>query len=91
MIGCGVDMAARYSSCATVGKYEERVDEVLRLRARREHAESWEEKRRRIASLGLVEREGSVDPALSPEPVKRYPGKVFPIEQVQFLCLQFIA
>lgn len=69
--GCGVDMAAAQPWCATVGEHKKRVDEALRLRARREHAESWEEKRRRIAVLGLVEREGSVDPALSPEPVKK--------------------
>lgn len=50
------------------------------MRARREYAESWEEKRLRAADLGLVGRRGSVDPALIPEPVNRascYPSSKF--------------
>jgi hypothetical protein len=66
MIQSGEDMVARFSSCATVEEHKDMVEEALRLRARGQGAESWnEEKQRRIAALGLSEQCGKVEPLSS--------------------------
>ncbi|KAG8699462.1 hypothetical protein FRC09_006614 [Ceratobasidium sp. 395] len=64
MIESGEDMAAKFSSCATVEMHKEMVEEAQRITGREKGAKSWnEEKWRRINALKLSGEETRAEPA----------------------------